>query len=183
MKIDLAALMRNRKRKVKRSIRKGRVFGSRVKRALLGRAPMDYVDSSSSGLIAHDANSFERDQRIYQELSSELLNNPKVSDAYAKAIGSVDSESFAFYGKMEADLLYQYGLSDESVLVDIGCGSGRLALAGRFKGSYLGTDISPELIMHARETVQNDNFGFVKTIGLTVPVANDSVDVACFFRC
>ena len=183
MKIKIATSAKKLKRKVKRFVRIGRVFGSRVKRALLGRPPMDYAGQTSSGLIAHDANSFERDQRVYQELSSQLLNDPKVSDAYAKAIGSVDSESFAFYGKMEADLLYQYGLSDESVLADIGCGSGRLALAlaGRFKGSYLGTDISSELIMHAREIVKNDNFGFVKTIGLTVPAADDSVDIACFF--
>ena len=183
MKIDLAALMRKLKRNVKRNIRKGRVFGSRVKRALLGRPPMDYAGLLSVKPIKHDASSFERDQRVYREHSSELLNTSQKSDAYAVAIGSVDAEAFIYFGKMEADLLYQYGLSDESFLVDVGCGSGRLALAlaSRFNGSYLGTDISPELIAHARGIAQSKNFDFVETIGLTVPVANNLVDFACFF--
>lgn len=176
-------MIREMNRKLKRSIRKGRVLGSKVKRALLGRDPMDYSGQLSVKPIKHDASSFERDQRVYRELSSELLNDSQKNDAYAIAVGSIDSEDFAFFGKMEADLLYQYGLSDKSCLVDVGCGSGRLAvaLADRFKGSYLGTDISPELIRHARKTVQNANFEFIETIGLNVPVANDSVDIVCFF--
>ena len=176
-------MFRKMKRKLKRTIRKGRVLGSKVKRALLGRAPMDYSGLLSVEPIKHDASSFERDQRVYREHSSELLNTSQKSDAYAVAIGSVDAEAFIYFGKMEADLLYQYGLSDESVLVDVGCGSGRLALAlaSRFNGSYLGTDISPELIAHARGIAQSKNFNFVETIGLTVPVANNSVDFACFF--
>ena len=116
-------------RKLKRSIRKGRVLGSKVKRTLLGRAPMDYSGPLSVKPIKHDASSFERDQRVYREHSTALLNNSQKSDAYAVAIGSVDAEAFNYFGKMEADLLYQYGLSDESFLVDVGCGSGRLALA------------------------------------------------------
>jgi ubiquinone/menaquinone biosynthesis C-methylase UbiE len=176
-------MFRKMKRKLKRTIRKGRVLGSKVKRALLGRAPMDYSGLLSVEPIKHDESSFERDQRVYREHSSELLNTSQKSDAYAVAIGSVDAEAFIYFGKMEADLLYQYGLSDESVLVDVGCGSGRLALAlaSRFSGSYLGTDISPELIAHARGIAQSKNFNFVETIGLTVPVANNSVDFACFF--
>lgn len=170
-------------RKLKRSIRKGRVLGSKVKRTLLGRAPMDYSGPLSVKPIKHDASSFERDQRVYREHSTALLNNSQKSDAYAVAIGSVDAEAFNYFGKMEADLLYQYGLSDESFLVDVGCGSGRLALAlaSRFNGSYLGTDISPELIAHARGIVQSKNFDFVETIGLTIPAADNSVDFACFF--
>ena len=176
-------MFRKMKRKLKRTIRKGRVLGSKVKRALLGRAPMDDSGLLSVEPIKHDASSFERDQRVYREHSAELLNTSQKSDAYAVAIGSVDAEAFIYFGKMEADLLYQYGLSDESVLVDVGCGSGRLALAlvSRFNGSYLGTDISPELIAHARGIAQSKNFNFVETIGLTVPVANNSVDFACFF--
>jgi ubiquinone/menaquinone biosynthesis C-methylase UbiE len=176
-------MLRKMKRQLKRLIRKGRVLGSKVKRRLLGRTPMDYSGQLSVKPIKHDASSFERDQRVYREHSSELLNDSKKSDAYAVAIGSVDAEAFNFFGKMEADLLYQYGLSDESFLVDVGCGSGRLALAlaSRFNGSYLGTDISPELIAHARGIVQSKIFNFVETIGLTIPAADNSVDFACFF--
>lgn len=156
---------------------------SLVKRKLLGLTATEHAGLQSIRPIIHDPSSFERDQRVYREHTSELFNNPLRSDAYAKAIGSANAEEFIFFGKMEADLLYQYGLSDESFLVDVGCGSGRLAsaLATRFNGTYLGTDISPILINHARGIVQRNKFEFVETIGLTIPVANNSVDFACFF--
>jgi len=68
-------MFRKMKRQLKRSIRKGRVLGSKVKRRLLGRTPMDYSSQLSVKPIKHDASSFERDQRVYREHSSELLND------------------------------------------------------------------------------------------------------------
>ena len=70
------------------------------------------------------------------------------NEAMAAAVGG----EFAAIGTIERDLLVQWGLRDDAYLVDVGCGSGRLAQPldqGGFAGRYLGTDVVPELLAHA----------------------------------
>src|SRR5687768_5969621 len=54
---------------------------------------------------------------------------------------------FEALGFLELETLKYYGLKEDAYLVDVGCGSGRLAkpLSGYLKGKYLGVDILPEL--------------------------------------
>lgn len=124
-----------------------------------------------------------RDRDTYRDYARKLLADPNNEAAFAQAIGSTSIEEFHQIGRMEADLLVQYGLDDSHYLLDIGCGSGRLslALAPRFGGRYLGTDISAELLAIAAEITKRPDFSFEQVHGLTVPEADSVADMACLF--
>lgn len=127
--------------------------------------------------------SIDRDRETYREHSRKLLADSSNEAAFAQAIGAASIEEFHRIGRMEADLLFQYGLCDTSYLLDIGCGSGRLshALASRFAGRYLGTDISAELLAIAADITARPDFSFVQVHGLRVPESDCVADMACLF--
>jgi len=102
---------------------------------------------------------------------------------YAVAVGSSSWESFYEFGRLEAALLVQYGLLNCRMLVDVGCGSGRLALSlpESFTGEYVGTDISKPLLDHLSKMRNDQRFRFVHVDGLTIPVADGSADMVSMF--
>src|SRR5690349_11468468 len=69
--------------------------------------------------------------------------------AMEEAIGG----DFDAIGILERELLIQQGLHPDGCVIDVGCGSGRLArpLAEYLQGSYLGIDVVPALLAHARK--------------------------------
>jgi len=67
----------------------------------------------------------------------------------------------------------------DSVIVDIGCGTGRIL---RFMADYfkkvIGVDISSEMIKQAKERMQTcSNYELYETDGETIPLSGDSVDI------
>src|SRR5471032_314744 len=60
---------------------------------------------------------------------------------------------FVTIGKLERALLCSLGLADDHFVVDVGCGSGRLAhqLAAFPELRYLGTDVVPDRLDQARK--------------------------------
>ena len=102
---------------------------------------------------------------------------------YAVAVGSPSWESFYEFGRLEAALLAQYGLRECRLLVDVGCGSGRLALSlpDSFTGEYLGTDISEPLLNHLSKMRNDPRFRFVHVDGLTIPLADGAADMVSMF--
>ena len=80
----------------------------------------------------------------YEQLVKNLLQSLSEDDAAAQAVGG----NFEFYGVLEHALLRGEGLRDGSAVVDVGCGSGRLATKlARYPGlRYLGLDVVPELL-------------------------------------
>jgi SAM-dependent methyltransferase len=102
------------------------------------------------------------------------------NEAMAAAVGG----EFAAVGAIERDLLVQWGLRDDAYLVDVGCGSGRLAQPldqGGFAGRYLGTDVVPELLAHARKSIDRPDWRFELADGLAIPEADEQVDMVAFF--
>lgn len=92
--------------------------------------------------------------------------------------------NFALFGALQWAALRQLGLQPEHMVVDVGCGSGRLAarLAKYLKeGRYLGIDVLPELLEHARKATGRPDFRFQPADGLTIPAEGDSADFVCFF--
>ena len=75
------------------------------------------------------------------------------------------------------------GVADADSLVDVGCGSGRLAgaLAPYFRGTYTGIDVVQDLLEYARSNVVRDDFSFHLSDGITIPVADTSTQIVCFF--
>ncbi len=105
---------------------------------------------------------------------------PFPSDA---ALRTATGGEFEALGAIEAAMLRHYGLRDDDALVDVGCGTGRLAnaLATSFTGAYLGTDVIPAFLRVAGKTVREPNFRFVRVSGIAIPLPDASADMVCFF--
>lgn len=102
-------------------------------------------------------------------------------EAMKSAIGDGGYECF---GILQRELLVQCGLPKNGYLIEIGCGSGRLAgqLAKYLKGDYLGFDIVPDLVNHARNSANCDHWRFVvpKT-EFAIPDEDNKADMICCF--
>jgi SAM-dependent methyltransferase len=90
---------------------------------------------------------------------------------------------FEAIGILERQLLIQHGLRTDAYVVDVGCGSGRLArpLAEYLQGPYLGTDVVPGLVEHARSLVQRPDWRFEVVDAVAIPERDACADVVCFF--
>lgn len=111
-----------------------------------------------------------------------------VEDLKAKLAGDVGLQqavggSFIAVGQLERALLLQLGLQPDHFVADIGCGSGRLAcqLASMPGLGYLGTDVVPELLQHAKRLSNRSDWSFQEARGLTIPVKENTADFVCFF--
>ncbi len=120
------------------------------------------------------------DQPGYKSQYDHLWKHLAASgQAHARAVGG----DFEIAGRLEFALLRSCGLTPESSVIDVGCGSGRLAaqLAPGLRGGYLGTDILPSLLEHARQLCGRPDWRFVETNGESIPAADESADFVCFF--
>lgn len=99
--------------------------------------------------------------------------------AMEQAIGG----GFELIGSIEVGLLRHYGLQQGAYLVDVGCGSGRLAkpLAAWLHGHYLGIDLVPALVAHARKISARDDWRFQVIDHIGIPEADGQADMVCFF--
>ena len=101
-----------------------------------------------------------------------------------------------------AQVLYRLGLRDEDALLDVGCGVGRLAIGlldePRFRGRYVGFDVSAKHVRWARRHLQplsprfrfrlvdvhNERYnpdGALTGDAVRFPVRSDAFDTACLF--
>jgi SAM-dependent methyltransferase len=99
--------------------------------------------------------------------------------AMEKAVGG----RFEHYGAIELSLLRRYGLRPNDYLIDVGCGAGRLArpLAGYLTGRYLGIDLVPALVRHARRIAGRADWRFEVVDHIGIPEAEGQADMVCFF--
>ena len=112
----------------------------------------------------------------YEDLWDRLSGD---KEAAAKAVGG----DFETMGTLEMQVLRLFGLKPEDSVIDVGCGTGRLAvqLSNWLRGPYLGTDVVPALLDHARALCRRDDWKFVATDGQMIPAPAASVDFVCFF--
>jgi SAM-dependent methyltransferase len=90
---------------------------------------------------------------------------------------------FEQFGKIEASLLRHFGLPQDGYLIDVGCGSGRLAqpMSQWLKGRYLGVDLVPALVAHARKLAARPDWRFEVIDHIGIPEADGQADMVCFF--
>jgi ubiquinone/menaquinone biosynthesis C-methylase UbiE len=114
----------------------------------------------------------------YERLVKKLIETMPMDQAMERAVGG----TFEPMGIVEKNVLKYAGLRDGMSLVDLGCGSGRLAIVlGReMKIEYLGIDIIEELLEYARSK-SPANYRFLLNRTLTLPCADASADMVSGF--
>lgn len=122
---------------------------------------------------------FDQLHTRYEKLYSLLREGHSTEEAEQLAVGG----DFEAVGALEYYALKAHGLIPEHFVVDIGCGTGRLAcqLARRGHGSYAGFDIMASAIESARNRCRRPDWTFGTTDGLHVPLMDGVADFACFF--
>lgn len=114
-------------------------------------------------------------RRLLQQLRSTYSND----EAVKRAVGG----EFDAVGILERQALIHHGLKQTDYLIDVGCGSGRLAkpLSEFLTGKYLGIDVVPGLIEYARKLVPRPDFRFEVADGLKIPEQDQQANMVCFF--
>jgi 2-polyprenyl-3-methyl-5-hydroxy-6-metoxy-1,4-benzoquinol methylase len=121
--------------------------------------------------------------RDYRRWVSRLLDGqPDRDAAMARAVGGGDYHAV---GEAERNILVALGLKSGDAVIDVGCGSGRLATALDRSGPsvhYLGTDVVPELVSYAQKRcATRETWRFSVVNGLTIPQPDASADFITFF--
>jgi len=108
-----------------------------------------------------------------------LLKNHSKMKAMSAAVGG----NFTAFGKLEYYLLVQNGLKKNHTVIDVGCGSGRLAyeLRNFLTGKYIGIDVVKDLYKYAESICDRPDWTFYEAPGLQIPEKDDVADFVCFF--
>ena len=123
------------------------------------------------------------DKLDFQATYLELVKSFKRSHSNSKAMELAVGGEFEAMGFLEMETLKHFGLQEDAYLIDVGCGSGRLAkpLSEYLKGRYLGIDIVPDLVKYARENINRSDWRFKTADGLSIPEGEGRADAVCFF--
>src|SRR5262249_2221315 len=116
----------------------------------------------------------------YELLVQGLLASLPHDAAMAEAVGGGDFDGI---GRREADFLEECGLREFDAILDLGCGSGRLAkqLGMRFpRLGYTGTDVVQALLDRAA-TLSPAGFRFLRHTDLSLPAPDGSLDFVTAF--
>ena len=118
-------------------------------------------------------------RKTHNRVVKVLRQSYSPAEAAKKAVGG----EFDAIGVLLREALVYHGLRKTDYLIDVGCGSGRLAkpLSTYLEGSYLGIDVVPELVTFARKLVARPDWRFEVAKGLTIPEADQKADMVCFF--
>jgi ubiquinone/menaquinone biosynthesis C-methylase UbiE len=114
----------------------------------------------------------------YERLVARLMATHPLDEAMSIAVGGL----YDVFGPIEAQLLADLGLKDGMRLIDLGCGSGRgaVAISRRFDIAYLGTDIVQALLDYAASKTPA-HYQFRLHRQLSIPAADASADMVCAF--
>ena len=117
--------------------------------------------------------------RRYRDNTTGILKAHERKQAMSLAVGG----DFEGMGKLEYLHLQHLGMRPGHMLIDVGCGSGRLAyqMRGTHGPGYLGLDVVPEMLDYAREICARPDWRFAQAPGLTLPVLDASADFVCFY--
>jgi ubiquinone/menaquinone biosynthesis C-methylase UbiE len=114
----------------------------------------------------------------YERLVAQLIEKYPIDEAMSLAVGGL----YQKIGTIEADVLRYAGLTNGMSVIDLGCGSGRLAsiLGQSMNVDYTGIDIVQSLLDYAKTKAPN-NYRFLLHRELNLPAANNQTDFVSAF--
>jgi ubiquinone/menaquinone biosynthesis C-methylase UbiE len=114
----------------------------------------------------------------YERVVADLVARYPIDEAMSRAVGG----DFEAVGLIERAVVAYAGLRDGHRLIDLGCGSGRLAWAlGRaMRVDYLGIDIVQDLLDYAASR-SPPTYRFVLNRALRIPAPDQSADMVSAF--
>src|SRR5208283_1568437 len=114
----------------------------------------------------------------YERLVAHLIETYPLDEAMSRAVGG----GFQEIGAIEAEVMRYAGLKDGMRLIDLGCGSGRLAsvLGQSMKIEYTGIDIVQSLIDYAKSKSPT-NYRFFLHRALNMPSPDNVCDFVAAF--
>lgn len=114
----------------------------------------------------------------YEKLVAGLIAAHPIDEAMSRAVGGGD---YGIFGHIEFEILKAAGLKDGMRVVDLGCGSGRLASALHQGAdiSYVGIDIVQPLLDYAK--TKAPKYQFMLHRGLSIPQPDASADMVSAF--
>jgi ubiquinone/menaquinone biosynthesis C-methylase UbiE len=118
----------------------------------------------------------------YLDYTTNLLAKNDRAKAMSLAVGG----DYEVMGKALCERLVRFGLKPDEYLIDVGCGSGRVAFAfarSDFRDTlrYLGVDIVPEMLAFAAEKCRQPRRRFELVTEPRIPEADGVADMVCFF--
>jgi ubiquinone/menaquinone biosynthesis C-methylase UbiE len=118
-------------------------------------------------------------KKSYEQWVARWKGDRPLEQAMHLAVGG----EFEMMGAIECDIVKHFGLASTGYLIDVGCGSGRLAkpLSAYLKGRYLGIDIVPELVDYARQVTARPDWRFAAVDHIGIPEQDGQADMVCFF--
>lgn len=119
----------------------------------------------------------------YVTTYNEHLALLKAAHGEDRAMELVVGGKFIETGIVESSLLLHLGLKPTHTLIDIGCGSGRLAYPLRtyLTGKFIGTDLLKDALEYARNKCGRADWEFIENHRPTVPVPDATGDFITFF--
>jgi SAM-dependent methyltransferase len=115
----------------------------------------------------------------YERHVSRLRSEHPEEEAMSLAVGG----GFELFGNIELALLQHFGLRPDGYLIDVGCGSGRLAkpLTSYLSGHYSGFDVVADLVEYARKISGRSDWRFGVVDHIEIPERDGCADMVCFF--
>ena len=118
----------------------------------------------------------------YEKLVANLIEKYPIDEAMSIAVGGGSYHEYREIGATEAEILRYAGLKDGMSLVDLGCGSGRLAseLGRSMNIEFTGIDIVQSLLDYAK-TKTPSNYRFLLHRTLSIPSDDNQRDFVSAF--
>lgn len=116
---------------------------------------------------------------VYEEQTWRLQREHPEEEAMSLAVGG----DFEAAGRVELAILQKLGLQADNYLIDVGCGSGRLAkpLTSYLSGHYSGFDIVADLVEYAQKICGRPDWRFGVVDQIEIPEPDNCADMVCFF--
>ncbi len=119
----------------------------------------------------------------YAENVERLKSDLPFDEAMKRSISGDFGGDFDVMGRIEVAILRHYDLKPTDQVIDVGCGSGRLALplSSYLIGRYSGFDVVDDLIDFARDMVKRPDWRFEVIDHIGIPEPDGCADMVCFF--